>query len=403
MPKTALRMKSSDRPLLFYPTALGLAGAVAVLLAGGWSWVATLIAMTLGAAGLVVGWCRMAISVARREERAAAQAEFAKSIEAYMGSRRRVGDEVVPVWIRQIESSQSQMETAISALTQRFSGIVDKLDLAVKASSTATETIDGRGNGLVAVFSKSERELGLVVASLKASMTSKAAMLDQVQGLGRFVVELHAMAADVASIAEQTNLLALNAAIEAARAGEVGRGFAVVADAVRELSNRSAEIGKRIMDKVRVTSAAIAAVCRSADASTQHENNTMAISHATISGVLNEFRAVTDALVRSSSLLKGESIGIKQEVAEALVQLQFQDRISQILGHVKGSIELLAVLLEQNRRHHEQNGRLQPLNPALLLAELEKTYAMKEEHAVHASAASRAEALADNNADITFF
>jgi methyl-accepting chemotaxis protein len=402
MPKTALRMKSSDRPLLFYPIALGLAGAVAVLMAGGWTWVAMLIAAPVCAAGLVAGWCRVAISAARHQERVAAQAEFAKSIEVYMRSRRRFGEEVVPIWTGQIESSQSQMATAISALTQRFSGIVDKLDLAVKASSTATETIDG-GSGLVAVFTKSERELASVVASLKASMTSKAAMLDQVQGLGRFVTELHAMAADVASIAEQTNLLALNAAIEAARAGEVGRGFAVVADAVRELSNRSAEIGKRIIDKVRVTSAAIAAVCRSADASTQHETSSMSSSQATISGVLGDFRGVTDALVRSSSLLKGESVGIKQEVAEALVQLQFQDRISQIMGHVKGSIELLGVLLEQNRQHHEQNGRLQPLNPVLLLSELEKTYAMKEERAIHGIRANSAEAPADNSAEITFF
>ena len=54
-----------------------------------------------------------------------------------------------------------------------------------------------------------------------------------------------------------------------------------------------------------------------------------------IGNVLTSFRGVTVALVQSSDLLQQESAGIQAEVAEALVQLQFQDRVGQILvqGH----------------------------------------------------------------------
>jgi methyl-accepting chemotaxis protein len=124
----------------------------------------------------------------------------------------------------------------------------------------------------------------------------------------------------------------------------------------------------------------------------------MAASEATIREVLSEFRRVTDALIGSTDLLRVESVGIKAEVREALVQLQFQDRVSQVMCHVKNNIERLPEALEQHRRQSEHEGALQPLDAGPLLAELEKTYAMADEFEVH-----RGKVALPREPEVTFF
>ncbi len=374
----------------FLPLGLALAGAGATLVAGGAGGYAIAFAVLLLAAGALAA-----------RHLGAAEAARQRMIDHYLDGREQFGDAVLPIWCRHIESSRSQMEEAVADLAGRFSSIVDKLDNALHVSS-----LDQQGSGgpaLIDVFASSEQQLGSVVASMKSAMASKQTMLEQIQQLERFTRELRDMAEGVASIAAQTNLLALNAAIEAARAGPAGRGFAVVAQEVRNLSNRSAETGRNIADRVGQISAAILAASAAAEQSSAAEDASMQSAEGMIEAVLREFRQVTDALVQSSELLKQESMGIQSEVGEALVQLQFQDRVSQVMTHVRENMERLPAILRDNRDQYQHGQALEPLQAAPLLAELQQTYAMADEHAVHHGAVAsqpKQPAAAD---EITFF
>ena len=375
-------------PLLWYPLALGLVAALAVLLTGGVDWITTGTAVVLTAAGTGIG-----LHLAARPR------AMQQSIGAYLASQQQFGAQVVPVWSGHIEASREQMESAVVDLSTCFSGIVDKLDDAVHASSRATDTIEDGGNSLVAVFATSEHKLAAVVASQRTAVGSMVGMLAKVQELDRFIAELQEMAAEVANIAAQTNLLALNAAIEAARAGEMGRGFAVVAREFRLLSTQSGDTGRRMTQKVDIISAAIIATCHAVQASVKQEDGAMLVAETTIGVVLNDFRAITDALLQSSTLLKNESIGIKAEVGAALVQLQFQDRVSQMMNHVKGNIEQLPAFLDAHRQQCARAGALLPLDPQRLLNALQKTYVMADQHVIHGGG----KAVRNDDNDITFF
>jgi methyl-accepting chemotaxis protein len=375
--------------------ALGLGGAAAVVALAplGAVSIAAAVLLALGGAGTAFAFVKTL---------AGQRAE----LEGYVASHRHFGEAMAPVWSGQIQNSRHHMETAVSELTGRFSGIVDKLDRAVKVSDATTDSIDNGGQSLLSVFSRSEQQLSKVVHSLEAALQGKTALVEQVQCLGRFVDELQQMAADVALIAAQTNLLAINAAIEAAHAGDNGRGFGVLAQEVRKLSAMSGDTGKRISEKVKLVNEAIVATRQAAEASTGEEREATEISRLAIAGVLGDFRGITDALVNSTSLLKNESVGIQSEIAQALVQLQFQDRVSQVLDHVNHNIRRLPECLAE---HHEQfriSRVLAPVSSAALLAELEGSYAMADERQVHqgeGKASARSEAKAEAESEITFF
>jgi methyl-accepting chemotaxis protein len=304
---------------------------------------------------------------------------------------------VLPVWSLQVETGRAQTEDAVTALAVRFSGLVGKLETAVSASQS---TAGGNGtkqgqDGLVELLETSQRDLGSIIDSLREATASKQSLLREVDQLALFTGELKQMAAEVGSIAMQTNLLALNAAIEAARAGEAGRGFAVVADEVRKLSTLSAETGKRISQGAEQVNAAIASAVAASEQSVTRDAESVTHSEAVIGQVVERFHGVASRLTESSCILNEASMGIRDEISDVLVSLQFQDRVSQILSHIRDDIRKL----EAHVNECLDTGQCAPIDAEAWLDELSKTYTTTEQREMHGGAS----ASQSSSSEITFF
>jgi methyl-accepting chemotaxis protein len=292
-------------------------------------------------------------------------------------------EEVAPVWARHIKTVKDQSETAIEQLLSGFSALLTHFEQAGFSRAHA----DGGHQATAQLLVTCEQTLGPVLAWLEQMVDGKAELLNHVRTLSSATEELKELADDVGRIAAQTNLLAINAAIEAARAGESGRGFAVIANEVRQLSNVSANIGKRItagMAQMVTTMAATLDVAADADDS---DRKAIGASRSAVEHVLGEMRNVSGAaerLLEQGNLIRGE-------VEQLIVALQFQDRIRQILDVVEADMLRLRTAAADGVQLPEAR---------TWLAELRTTYTMAEEYENHQPGRAGSTGAADA---ITFF
>lgn len=372
------------------PFFAGVLGAFSTLLAGGTGflpWIWSLVPLLAG------------IAAGRRAHRKATEDRL--SLQRYLQSQAEMSENLVSVWRAHITTSREQTEDAVNSLSERFGAIVDQLEATVRTASEETQTIDNTETGMVATFAHSETALGSIVSAHHSDMRSMNAMLDNVRSLTGFVAELDSMAADVAQIAHQSNLLSLNAAIEAARVGDHGRGFAVVAKEFRTLSAQSGKTGVHIAEKVLQVKSAMEQTHFAVEEWVGQGDARLHETEATIDRVLGELRDITTALQRSAALLHQESVGIQSDINTSLIQLQFQDRVSQILGQVCASMQCLPAVLREQKDAWTCGQSLGVIDTTGLLNAIRRDYVMAEQHAVHTDTKATSQGV--GSSEIDFF
>lgn len=254
-------------------------------------------------------------------------------------SLQMIGRNNMPIWAHQIDDCVGISTAEINQLAELFSGIVSDLhsivDTEVEHDTSSVSAIKNR--------------LDSISDTLNKLVDMRSESQREITELASFTEELETMARDVGSIAEQTNLLALNAAIEAARAGESGRGFAVVADEVRNLANHSGRISSNIISNVAKVNDQFSNMSQKFTANSELEENLINVADKNIQAVINQHEKTREERDQSAERLSQLSSSIKLEVESALVSMQFQDRVSQILGHVKGNMTELSEMIEDHK------------------------------------------------------
>lgn len=276
---------------------------------------------------------------------------------------------VLPIWAKQVEVARLITNHSIETLSERFYGLSDRIQTAVKHSAEQ----DGN-HSLVGLLNESQNQLNTLLDVLRISFEEKSSLIHAVSELSTYAKDLRGMADVVGKIARETNMVAVNAAIEAAHVGEAGRGFAVVANAVRLLSTDAARTGKMISEKVSAVNEAIAIANEISNESKSKDTIRLQEAEQVVSNVVNQFGVMAESIVASSNQMRDEGQHVSDEIADVLVSLQFQDRVSQILEHVSADMVKLETVLQSEA---------DLIAPEAWCDALASTYTMVEENEVH--------------------
>jgi methyl-accepting chemotaxis protein len=392
------KLSVSVSPLVF---VLG-AGAVSLPMAAG-ALTGSILALAVGLSALVLGGvalhqyhrCQQCVL---NDQISALRLDIAQMNRADNGKVefQLLANNWVPTLNSPLGTANSQMERGIVNLAEAFSEIHSKLNDTVSVAANAANVLgntSGGGNGLADHVASS---LNSMLSNIRNSFDVKTTIMREVKGFISSTEELAKMAASVETLAARTNLLALNAAIEAARAGEEGRGFSIVADEVRKLSLLSAETGMKIRERVLLIASAAKRAGDGAAHMESSDEHVLSQANETLLGVVAQFEQVTGPLQHASEQIIANTNQVSTSLNNAVVHFQFQDRVSQILGHVQDSL---------NQMKGQLNTGLEALNVAALMHELESKYTMAEERVNHGNqSGSKAVANVSGSADeLTFF
>lgn len=332
-----------------------------------WSLVWTLGLVVVAAAVGAWLYARFSSLLASREQQFRQEATPREALEGLV-------EQSLPIWSRHIDHSNKYVEDSVAGLMQQFGFLIDSLNRSVSASSDASGS-----SHVIGTINSSQADLSDAVSALRSTQDNRQQMLGELRQLRTFTTELQDMAAEVVSIADHTNLLALNAGIESARAGAAGRGFSVVATEIRGLSLRSRETATQMTDKVKAIKKSIESSVETAEGSLQKASEQLARTEERIDHVISKSRELIERLQQSSQSLREDARGVKSVIEQLIVELQFQDRVSQILGQVSRNLRELEAEINQAR---DPDGRIRKMDfdATAWLAKMQASYTMLDQH-----------------------
>jgi methyl-accepting chemotaxis protein len=186
---------------------------------------------------------------------------------------------------------------------------------------------------MVTHFSKQSVGIAYKIDDMVAQMSSIFRMIEQVD-----------------AIAEDTNILAINAALEAVRAGERGKGFGVVASEVRTLSRKTKGLNDGIVESMKDAEASIKSVREAVGQMASHDMTIAIEAKGDLDVVVKRLNALQDNVEKTLADLEVFTKRVAENASDAVVGLQFEDLVTQVLDNVDCSGRARRVGLPAGRR-----------------------------------------------------
>ncbi|MBN8530477.1 MAG: hypothetical protein J0L97_01255 [Alphaproteobacteria bacterium] len=250
---------------------------------------------------------------------------------------------VLRVLSQVLPESAVQVEDATRDLTSRFKLLAENANAQKDILQTLIDTIgfieiEGRRVSMEEFITLFNATLDGAVQKLLTVSQNAVAMVEKMDTALANLQEIERFAKNIQDINKQTNLLALNANIEAGRLGDQGHGFRVVADEIKALSRKistiSLDMSSRtgtIMQNVEDSYHVLKEV-----AATDMQSNLAAKD--TLGSLMQGLMRQSGESLRVMQSSADSSHNISQAIRTMIIDLQFQDRNTQVADNAVGML-----------------------------------------------------------------
>ncbi|MCU0720855.1 MAG: methyl-accepting chemotaxis protein [Pirellula sp.] len=279
----------------------------------------------------------------------------------------------ISVLERQIAEVNQDIESSVVGISQGFQGMARQAQAAISTAGAAA--IDRPANRIEEMQKVVEKLVHYMGESCESLNGASKRLIDVEKRLDVVETVLY----NIEKIASQSRLVALNGEIEARRLGESGKAFAVVAAETKLLSQHATETSRSIQELLSELTSVVTATSSDLSARSQSDAQRLSQSKQEAESLLSYIHSDHNRM--TESLAETEKIGreLQGNISNAVMSLQFQDRVSQRIHHVVDSLKVLRSRAEETADPAWQNEA--ETRCLQLLQQLSSQYTMESERA----------------------
>lgn len=292
---------------------------------------------------------------------------------------------VLPVASAQLRETNRQIERAVAQVGANFERMAERAregaDQASQLLGAAGQTAGGAASGVGKLLSSSQTTLEDLLDRIVRDGEVCRKLVERMDAVERDIGHVVRGLGDVDRISFGNTILALNAKIEAAHMGERGQGFEIVAESLWAQSRQSEQITGQIRTTMlRLAGDAKAAGVAIGGMASADQDRTAAL-HTQVHAALDRLKQANEEAQRAVADGADRQQKLSAEIASAVQAMQFQDSVSQKIGHIEQALESMQTAIAAPL------GLVEPpqARSAAAIGLLSQSYTMEGERTVHAA------------------